>query len=268
MDQLDPAISVVCPTYNSARFVTRTLESVFSQTRLPGQVVVSDDGSSDDTIQTVSRLLAQHPEVKCTVIQNEHRGAGSARNAGVRSSTGMWVAFIDSDDVWLPNKLAVVSEEIRRHPEVNLLCHSEGQVSLDGTERLIDYGAWCDTNRPIPGQLYFRNFFSTSALTCRRELLLDAGLFDERIRSGVEDFDLWQRMSPGIRPRFIQEKLGYYFDRPGNLTSTSEWLKWRDMIRLALRHRRHVNSAGTFYQILRVTGFYGLRGLRRMMPAK
>ncbi len=259
-----PTISVVCPTYNSSAFALRALGSVLAQTASPFEVIVSDDGSTDDTLEAVRGMLSGHPEVRAKVIANAHRGAGAARNAGIRRAEGEWIAFIDSDDLWLPGKIETVMGAIRAHPEVNLVCHSEEHVTKGGGRRLLDYGVRYDPTRPVGPQLFFNNLFSPSAVTCTQALLHKAGMFDESLPSW-QDYDLWLRMSPWVRPFFIREALGWYCEREGSISAGSLWRQWRCAIRVASRHREQVTIVGYLCRLLRLTGSFGARGLSRKL---
>ena len=261
-------ISVVCPTFNSAAFVIRSLETAIHQTLPAGEIIVSDDGSTDDSAAVVEKFLNQYPQIPHIILRNAHRGAGAARNAAIQHSSFEWIAFLDSDDRWKAQKLEVVFQHIERHPEFNIFCHAEEQVAQQGGRHLIDYGKWYDPRKPLPAQIYYRSFFSPSAVTCSRKLLLDGGLFDETILSGIEDFDLWQRIAPFARPYFIREPLGYYFERSGNLSFGGHWNKWKDSIRLAFRYRNRVTPLGMAYHISKITGFHTLHGLRHRFLSK
>ena len=259
-------ISVVCPTFNSARFVTRTLESAVRQTRTAEEIIISDDGSTDDTIPVVEQFFSRRPGIPHILIHNAHKGAGAARNAAIQRASCEWIAFLDSDDLWQPQKLAVVSQLIDQHPEFNIFCHAEEQVALNGSRHIIDYAQWYDPEKPLAPQIYYRSFFSPSAVTCQRKLLFEGGLFDETILSGIEDFDLWQRIAPFARPYFIRQPLGYYFDRAGNLSFGGHWNKWKDSMRLAFRYGNRVTVLGMAYHISKVTAFQALRGLQHFFP--
>ena len=102
-------------------------------------------------------------------------------------------------------------------------------------------------------------------MTCRRTLLFEGGLFDETILSGIEDFDLWQRIAPFARPYFIREPLGYYFDRTGNLSFGGYWNKWKDSVRLAVRYGSRVTPLGMAYHISKITLFHAFHGLRHRL---
>ncbi len=105
-------VSVVIPTFNRASVVTRALESVLLQTRPPDELLVVDDGSTDDTAE---RVRAELPGVR--VIEQENRGVSAARNAGIRAATGTWIALLDSDDEWLPEKLDRQLRAVTTEPE-------------------------------------------------------------------------------------------------------------------------------------------------------
>ena len=261
-------ISVVCPTFNSAGFVIRSLESAIHQTRPAGEIIVSDDGSTDDSVSVVEKFLNQYPQIPHIILRNAHRGAGAARNAAIQRSSFEWIAFLDSDDLWRPQKLEVILQLINSHPECNLFCHAEEEVSLSGSRHVIDYARWYDPRKALSAQIYYRSFFSPSVVACSRKLLFEGGLFDETILSGIEDFDLWQRIAPFARPYFIREPLGYYFDRAGNLSFGGHWNKWKDGIRLAFRYGNRVTPLGMAYHISKITAFHTLHGLRHRFLSK
>jgi len=262
MSSADPTFSVVCPTFNSADCVGETLNSVLAQTWKPFELIVSDDGSQDGTVRIVKELLSSRQDVRWEVVEGGHRGPGAARNAGIKHATGEWIAFIDSDDLWAPQKLERVAESIRRHPDANLFCHSEEHRRMDGTRAVLDYQARYDPSLPLSAQLYHANLFSTSAVTCRRSLLCEAGLFDVSLMS-CQDYELWVRMAPWIRPQFIGDVLGSYCDRPGNITSSGVFKHWKNFTRIAIRHRDKTTLGGFLYRLARLAVSFGMRGVLR-----
>lgn len=253
-------ISVMIPTYNSAAFVEATLTTVAEQSVLPFEVVVSDDGSSDETIPRVQAFFCRHPQLRLVVVRNPHRGPGAARNAGVRAATGDWIAFLDSDDLWFPGKIARIAEEIRRCANTNLFCHAELHKRLDGSEQVLQHGAGYDPSQPLPRQLFARNLFSTSAVVCRKSVLIECGLFDEELSSG-QDYELWLRISPSLCVTLIREPLGCYIDRKGNITSGSIRRRLRNQLRLLHRHRRKTSSVAYCCVLLRTLANYGRQGI-------
>ena len=120
----EPFISVVIPTYNAENFITKTLETVFSQTYNNYEVIVSDDGSSDNTVEVVKAVFDKYGHRENKILINSHGGPGVARNKGIEIASGQWIAFLDSDDQWYQEKLQKVADYINQHKEYNVICHS------------------------------------------------------------------------------------------------------------------------------------------------
>lgn len=260
MDSVD--ISVVVPTWNSAPYVRATLATVAAQTVRPRELIVSDDGSVDATREIVAAFLAEQRELPARILPNPHRGPGAARNAAVAAATAEWIAFLDSDDLWAPEKLRTVQAAIRAHPEANLFCHNETVRKLDGTEARTNYACGFAAERPLVAQLYRRNYFSTSAVVCRRSLVLESGGFDSGL-SSAQDYDLWLKMAPRTVPCFIPEVLGTYVLRSGNISTTRFWKRLGNLLRVKYRHRAQVASGLYYYCVARAVAshlFFPLRG--------
>jgi len=229
-------ISVVCPTYNAAAFVLATLRTVTNQESLPAELIVSDDGSTDGTPEIVESFFATCNGLSTRLVRNSHVGPGAARNAGLKVAKGDWVAFLDADDLWFPGKLKAVVAASRAHPECNFFCHSEQHILLDGSTKILDYGASYNESEPLGSQLFHNNLFSTSAVVCRRQLLQELGSFDELLMSG-QDYELWLRLAPRLQVHFIRRIYGSYMDRPGNITSGKLEQRTKNIISIKHRHR-------------------------------
>ncbi len=248
-------ISVIIPVYNSEAYIERTLNSVAQQTVLPLEVVVIDDGSTDRTGDVVDTYGVAHPDLCLRLIRSPHVGPGAARNRGVEGAAGEWIAFLDSDDLWEREKLEQVARTHESRKDFNFYCHNELYLHSDGTKTLLDYSKGYKPFKPLCSQLYWRNRFSTSAVVCRRDLLIEAGLFDTSLQS-AQDYELWLRMCPSIRVCFIQQTLGIYVDRPGNITSMSRWRRYRNVLKVLSRHRNMVSQAMYVKTIARISGSY------------
>src|SRR5215831_9468158 len=111
-----PIVSVVIPTYNNARFLPEALDSLLGQTYRDFELIVVDDGSTDDTLEVLKpyRHLIRY-------VRKENGGPASARNLGIRHASGELIAFQDADDIWLPDKLQLQVDYLREHPEVGLV---------------------------------------------------------------------------------------------------------------------------------------------------
>jgi glycosyltransferase involved in cell wall biosynthesis len=190
-----PEISVVIPTYNRARYVTRAIDSVLAQSLAPAEIIIVDDGSTDETER---RLRAYGARLR--YLRQENAGVSAARNAGIAAARGRWVAFLDSDDEWLPEKLAVQMSGVSAHPEI--IAHVTNVTVVAPTGDQIDYFAARHFAivlerqpvlvRPLPYVMEW--LFFVQGLMARRQALLRAGLFDPMM-SIFEDGDLLRRLS-------------------------------------------------------------------------
>lgn len=238
-----PRISVVCPTYNSADFIVDTIQTVVDQLLLPAELVVSDDGSTDDTLDKIERFLINNKATLPTrFLRNPHRGVAPTRNTGIMEASGEWIAFLDSDDLWLPEKLLKVSEVIQKHPGVNFIYHNQKRLKLDGTTCLFDHESKYQPNVPLIDQLFKMNIIATSAVTCKKELLVNGGLFNCGYICS-EDYDLWIRLSPNIKLHAIKDILGYYVTRTENLTCTNLERTMFNDIRIKTSHKNMVKRS-------------------------
>ncbi len=253
-------VSVVIPTFNSAVFLAPTLKSVLRQTLQPMEILVVDDGSSDETVAVAERTLGGSV-VHWSVLRCAHAGPGATRNAGIKAAKGQWIAFLDSDDLWLETKLERVAEAQRGHPDANFFCHAEEHRHLDGSSSITDYGNWYRADAPLTRQLFKRNLFSTSAVVCRRELLVQHGGFDSTLPSG-QDYELWLRLAPALRVAFIREVQGCYVDRAGNITSRSAWSRLWQRLRILTRHKEQVGCT-LYASAVTITTLATLRGQAR-----
>jgi glycosyltransferase involved in cell wall biosynthesis len=183
-------VTVVIPAYNAAPYIGATLDSVFKQAFTDFEVVVVNDGSPD----TPALELALRPYQRIRYLRQENRGPSSARNAGIQVAAGKYVAFLDSDDLWLPQHLAKQVTALETNPKLQMV-YANG-IYLRGETPV---GILFD-NSPqalpvdLDGLLHERSTVITSSAVVLREALLKAGLFDEQLRR-CEDYDLWLRLA-------------------------------------------------------------------------
>jgi len=215
-------ISVVIPTYNSADFITKTLETLYSQTYNNYEVIVSDDGSTDNTVAVVRSFFLQNSSRKKALLINKHEGPGAARNKGIKSASGDWISFLDSDDLWNHNKLESVVGYIHKNDDIDLVCHS--LIVKDGSkENLMDPSKYFNNKINPFLSMYRENCLYTSALTVKKSILYQAGLFDNRLPS-AQDYDLWLRLGliNKIKMGFIEDPLSIHIVREGSISSNVE----------------------------------------------
>jgi glycosyltransferase involved in cell wall biosynthesis len=249
-----PTISVVCPTYNSKAFVSRAIKSIIEQTIPPYELIICDDGSSDGTERVAENLLIRSG-INYLILKGPHRGPGATRNTGIRTASGEWIAFIDSDDFWEPLKLEKISETISKNIDINFICHHEIMVRRNGEFQKLEHGKRYVSSGSLVRQVYASNIFSTSAVVCRKDLLLESGLFDENLMSG-QDYELWIRLSPHMRPFFIRQFLGCYVERDGNITSGPALRRIVNELKIAVRHKNMVPLIDFFWRISRILRSY------------
>lgn len=188
-----PGISVIIPTYNRRKQVLEALASVQAQTLAPFEIVVVDDGSTDDTVEHLSTLGGA-----IRYFRTENQGVSSARNHGIRMAQGEWIAFLDSDDEWDPGKLARQMACVKRTGTMVCLtgCTNEEGVRLDDLEAMDpDLGAGEDRIYPSSDYRFFRHprhpYIQTALVS--RAALLAIGGFDETLRV-AEDTKLLYRL--------------------------------------------------------------------------
>ena len=185
-----PRVSVVIPAYNAAAHIAEALASLRAQTCKEMEVIVVDDGSVDRTAEIV---VQGFPEVRC--IRQANGGASSARNRGVQEARGEWVAFLDADDAWHPDKLRAQLALMQRHPEVRL-CRTLGSETP-----LTDVATLPDGRDGLPAHELFTSlaptlmnpYFTTSTVMVRRDAFLAVGGFDTSLKI-AEDIDLYLRI--------------------------------------------------------------------------
>ena len=196
-------VSVVIPTYNYAHFVTGAVESALAQTYPDREVLVVDDGSTDDTRDRLAPF-----EGRIRYIHQANQGLSAARNTGIREARGALIAFLDSDDLWHPEKLAVQARYLAEHPEVALLAsdHLDMHTSEIGAVEwpLVDGPRAIGAHAVSFEQLVIGSRFGACGVVARRHCFDEVGYFDETLRS-AEDVDMWIR----IASRFPVAKLEF-----------------------------------------------------------
>lgn len=184
-----PLVSVVIATYNRAQYVAETIESVLSQSYPKIEAIVIDDGSTDDTAAVVEPFV---PKVRYVWQENAERGA--ARNHGLRLAQGEYIAFLDSDDLWLPMKIEEDIAFLEANPGVGLVYTDSVQIDVDGRELRVVRVA--GPSGRVTETLLRKTFVSIGTHLARTALVREIGGFrEERRLSGAEDWEMWVRLS-------------------------------------------------------------------------
>jgi glycosyltransferase involved in cell wall biosynthesis len=183
-----PFISVIIPAYNRSHCIAEALDSVLGQTYKNLELIVVDDGSTDDTQQVLARY-----EGRLTAPRTHHGGPSAARNTGIRAARGDYIAFLDSDDLWLPRKLELQVRFFEKNPAARI-CQTEeiwirNGVRVNPMKKHKKYSGW------IFRQCLPLCIVSPSAVMLHRSIFDRIGLFDETMPA-CEDYDLWLRIAP------------------------------------------------------------------------
>lgn len=208
-----PLVSVIIPVYDSQEFIAEAIESVIRQTYQNWEMIIVDDKSTDDSVKIAKSYVEKDSRIKVFELDSNSGRPAVPRNYGLKHSQGRYVAFLDSDDVWLPSKLA------------KQMCHFQGKGIVGvGSQELWIKG-------PLAARKYFSghngytdyqyrdilsfNYISSSSVVAPRDILVDLGGFDEcEDFLYIEDWELWLRMAQRGKFRVLQDPLLFYRIRP------------------------------------------------------
>lgn len=241
MCKLKPFFSIVIPTYNRAEKLKYTLASVLAQSFTDFEVLVMDDGSTDNTQAVVDSF--QDLRIIYSWAENSG-GPATPRNRGINAAKADWICLLDADDLWYPDKLKRVHDVIAKNSGLDLICHNEMMSVLStGSKSLLRYGPFeADFYRIM---LTLGNRISTSATIVRRDFL---NMHSLRFNQSpdyviVEDYDMWLRvaLNKGIF-YFIKEPLGEYIIESDNISSNLEKMHHNHLVLL----KDHVYNLQTF----------------------
>jgi glycosyltransferase involved in cell wall biosynthesis len=205
-----PVVSVVIPAFNSAWSISQTIQSVQAQTFGDFEVIVVNDGSTDDL---EARLEKFRTDQRIRVVHQNNRGLAGARNRGLHEALGEFVAFLDADDIWHPRFLERVIDALRKNPGAPF--GYSLMMRIDENNRLIPTPAWSRPPRhDFVGLLELNSVGNGSASVFRRDAVLAAGGFDETLRDraaqGAEDWKLILTIAADARPVLVPEQLVAY----------------------------------------------------------
>ncbi len=204
-----PEVSVIIPTYNRAKFVTKAIDSVLAQTYKDYEIIVIDDGSTDNTQEVLEPYMD-----KITYMYQENAGVSAARNAGIRATTGQWIAFLDSDDKWMPEKLSIQMECLSQNNAK--VCFT---ANVCFTNSIREEGQFEDltglSQKEVKEQIFAEPFdlilrdsfwLSVQTMVIEKKLLEKVGCFDERLKV-AEDTRLIYNLAFEVPFAFIDEPL-------------------------------------------------------------
>lgn len=225
-------VSVVIPCYNCGKYIQQAIDSVKSQTYKGVEIIIVDDGSTDNSKDVILRNGNA-----VTYIFQENKGVSAARNAGIKAARGEYIAFLDADDYWAPEKLEKQLALFEKHREIaSVNCglyvvNERGEifrtVPLDEMKTKEMLLKELLVNNPIHG--------GGSGVIAKKDCIIAAGMFDETV-SGSEDRDLWYRLIKAYNMRFIREPYVYYRIHAGNAHGKIEMMM-RDQMKFVRKHQ-------------------------------
>jgi len=221
-----PKISVIIPNYNNANYITCAIESVLSQTYTDFEILVVDDGSTDNSKGAIGKYILKHCN-KMRYFYQENKGLSVARNKGIKESRGSYITFLDSDDEWKPTKLERQMKLIEK--EDADFVHCAARIKYDD--------AISDEIKPkFPAYNFYdllltKKSVVTSTVLLKKACFDNAGLFDEEIKS-AEDYELWLRMFFKYKIGYIDEPLAIYRKHSGNFSSNNQELMRKEGVKI------------------------------------
>jgi glycosyltransferase involved in cell wall biosynthesis len=211
-----PIVSVIIPTYNNSAYLANAIESAIAQTFRDIEIIVIDDGSTDDT-QKVLTCFGD----KIQVIHQCNQGPSAARNAGLRKSQGNYIAFLDSDDQWLPDKLTRQMPLFEMDPQVGVVFSDTFYVYKGKIQPKTSFQLRPPSSGFIFNSLFGKNFIPMLTAIVRRECFNQVGFFDENLKA-CEDYDMWLRISKSWKFAYVAEPLALYSVIEGQLSGQVE----------------------------------------------
>ncbi len=217
MGAVNPHFSVIVPAYNAANTIKRTLDAVAKQTYSNFEVIICNDGSTDETEHVLQDWIKANPLVSCTFINQSNKGVAAARNAAISKSTGQYLAFLDADDCWSTDKLQKINQLLKVNPYATWLAHHMQESGNGSALRLV---------KPIAraAELVLNgNTLTTSGVLLKASAFKSLGGFNEDPNIvGAEDLDLWIRLFQQRNTLTIcDEVLGYYWVSKTSLTANA-----------------------------------------------
>jgi len=213
----EPRTSVIIPSYNYAEFLPAAIESVLAQTDQDFELLIVDDGSTDESVA----VACAYADPRVRVLAQRHRGIGAARNQGIRAARGRYIAFLDADDVWVPSKLAAQCDLLERRPDVGLVYGRFGVIDASG--RVRSSGRTYLAPKPsgaIIRHLLARNVIGTPSTICLRRHVIQAGSAFDETGAHAEDWHFYLQIASRTRIQYLPRILAYHRQHSRNWNGT------------------------------------------------
>lgn len=239
-------ISVIIPSYNSCLFIKNAVKSLLNQTYPNIEVIVVDDGSTDET-ETIIHNFVKLNSGTVRYKKMKHTGLlGVVRNEGIKAARGEYVAFLDSDDEWMPSKLEEQINILTKHPKIGLISSNALVRDYFGKKKTVLFHSpnILKTGVKTIRRLLSSNYIIVSSVIVRKSVLEQIGLFtdDPKLRA-IEDYDLWLRMATKTNMYYLSKPLITYCDRSNSIRyeiSTDQY--WEGMLLILARLKKMIQD--------------------------
>ncbi|WP_052446513.1 glycosyltransferase [Geoalkalibacter ferrihydriticus] len=223
-------VSIVIPTFNNEEYILDALESVINQSYKNIEIVVVDDGSTDGTQYALEKY-----KNKIKYIYQKNRGVSAARNKGISVSTGDFICFLDSDDIFEKNK---IEKQLKIHKENEQLCVSYTDMAIFNGGKNFEKSYHKKNNMNCQSGFIFKNvvlgnIISTITVMIKREVFNNVGLFDESLNIG-EDYDMWLRIASQYEVGYVPEVLSFYRRGHQSLTTRKPTSTFREPVLVSI----------------------------------
>ncbi|WP_280770554.1 glycosyltransferase family 2 protein [Salipaludibacillus daqingensis] len=228
-----PKVSVITPSYNSEKFISKTINSVLQQTYQNWEMIIVDDASSDETVSLINEYKEKDRRIRVVPLE-ENKGAANARNIGIRESTGRFIAFLDSDDEWMPEKI---------EKQLSFMLKKNIGFSHTAYSIVDETGQWIKASEKVPPSTNYKDLLKQNTIGCLtvmldKEKVGEVEMVDIRAR---QDYVLWLEITKkGQLAYGLNESLAKYRQMSSSLSSNKlnmvklNWKVYRDIEKLSL----------------------------------
>jgi glycosyltransferase involved in cell wall biosynthesis len=211
-----PVVSILMPVFNGAAYVGRAIESALAQTYPDFELIIVNDGSTDNSAEVIRPYLAD-PRIR--YLAQPNGGVAAARNAAIRVAQGRYIGFLDQDDLWLPEKLRLQVQYLDEHPDVGLVHAVQSYIDSDGRHTRLSFddgfakvSGWCFKD------LFIRNRIAVLTVLARKSVLDSIGPLNETIPGG-DDYEMWLRISKHFPIGHLDQVLAHYRTHESNVSN-------------------------------------------------
>ncbi|MFC1668274.1 glycosyltransferase [Chlamydiota bacterium] len=219
-------VSVIIPVYNKAKYISFALQSVLNQTVKDIEIIVIDDGSTDNLKEVIKPYLS-----RITFYEQKNQGASTARNKGIEFAKGDFICLLDADDIWLPNKIEKQLDVFRLYPDCGLVYSNGIVIDENGEETgsIIHNSRFRGYNGLIFRKLLMKNVIPTLSVVIKKKFIVNSLLFDSKYKAS-QDYDFWLRLAKKCEFYYINEVLFKYRITKDGITAKYNEIMYQDHI--------------------------------------